>query len=408
MKLYSEKPGKAKPEVPEFKLSALALPAGRLKVTGSDLTTSRMPASSGKSRAGLKGKSTKTDGWTGKSLLRFKDFVRSIDQNDFINGHVSAITLTTGKLPSPGLFKKMIAAVTKELNEMTGGKWVYCIEKTQNQKAPHVHLIAVFPAECGDLDANKIIAVWFKWALKFGLVPSTENQDARDAWSPEGWMRYMAKRDSKLTMHGTKELSVTKGCLPGVRMWGHGDGWTLLREDIDLTDAAHRVITSMIDAAIAIQLNDKGLWDKAVSSRKRLERYGSAAIVAPRSFRPSEVGAFIIRELAINPGSIFGLNGIGSRPESLREYNIQRRMLPSQIARSMSQEEFEFLRDEIADHYDEEMKSMLSDMWEAEMEDKRRSGDIHIYDEHTHVCDEQAHDTEWMLAYIYIVGTVKG
>ncbi len=46
-------------------------------------------------------------------------------------------------------------------------------------------------------------------------------------------MRYMAKRDSKLIIHGTKELSVTKGCLPGVRMWGHGDGWSLSREDID-------------------------------------------------------------------------------------------------------------------------------------------------------------------------------
>ncbi len=364
--------------------AAYTLPAGRLKVTGRDQTVSKMPASLGPSRVGKPGKSTRTDGWTEESLRRFKDFVRSIDPNDFSKGQVSAITLTTGKRPSPDLFKKMIAAVTKELDEMTGGKWVYCIEKTKNQKAPHVHFLAVFPAECGDLDAKKVIAVWFKRALKFGLVPSLENQDARDAWSPEGWVRYMTKRDSKLSMHGLKELSVTKGCLPGVRMWGHGNRWTLSREDIDLTDASHRVITSIIDAAISIQLHDKGLWDKAVSSRKRLERYGRAAIVAPRSFRPSEMGAFLIKGLAINPGVVFGLNGIGFRPESLREYNIQRRMLPSQIARSMSQEELEFLRDEIAGHYDEEMKDMLSDMREAEMEDRRRTGDIHIYDEQVH------------------------
>ncbi|MCF6691994.1 hypothetical protein [Raoultella terrigena] len=364
--------------------AAYTPPAGRLKSTGSDMTLSRMPASPGPSRAGKPGKSTKPDGWTEESLRRFKDFVRSIDPNDFSRGHVSAITLTTGKLPSSDLFKKMIAAVTKELDEMTGGKWVYCIEKTKNQKAPHVHLLAVFPAECGDLDAKKVIAAWFKRALKFGLVPSLENQDARDAWSPEGWMRYMTKRDSKLIMHGLKELSVTKGCLPCVRMWGHGNGWTLLREYIDLTDAAHRVIASVVDDAISIQLHDKGLRDKAVSSRKRLERYGSAAIVAPRSFRPSEMGAFLIKGLAINPGFVFGLNGIGFRPESLREYNIQRRMLPSQIARSMSREEFGSLRDEIAEHYDEEMEDMLSDMREAEMEDRRRYGDIHIYDEEVH------------------------
>jgi hypothetical protein len=360
--------------------------AGRLKVTGSDLTVSRMPASRGKSRAGMPGKSTQIDGWTEKTLRRFKDFVRSIEQCNFINGHVSAITLTTGKRPSPALFKKMIAAVTNELNEMTGGKWVYCIEKTKNQKAPHVHLIAVFPDSCGDIDAKKVIAAWFKWAMKSNLVPSIENQDARDAWSPEGWMRYMAKRDSKLTIHGIKELSVTKGCLPGVRMWGHGDGWSLSREDIDLTDAAHRVITSMADAAIDIQLHDKGLQDKVVSSRKRRERYGNAAIVAPRSFQPSEMGSFIIKGLGMNPAFVFGINGIGFRPDNHREYNIRRRMLPLQIAREISQEEFDFLYGEISEHYDEEMEDMLADMREAEMEDKRRSGDIH----------EQAHDAEWM------------
>ena len=360
-----------------------------MKRTGEDVTTSRTPASRGKSRAGMPGKSTKVDGWTEKTLRGFKDFVRSIDQSNFIGGHVSAITLTTGKRPSPELFKKMIAAVTNELNKMTGGKWVYCIEKTKNQKAPHVHLIAVFPDSCGDIDAKKVIAAWFKWAMKSNLVPSIENQDARDAWSPEGWMRYMAKRDSKLIIHGTKELSVTKGCLPGVRMWGHGDGWSLSREDIDLTDAAHRVITSMADTAIDIQLRDKGLRDKVVSSRKRLERYGSAAIVAPRSFRPSEVGAFIIRELAANPGLVFGVNGIGFRPESHRECEILRRMLPLQIAREITQEEFESLYGEISEHYDEEMEDMLADMREAEMEDRHRSGDIHIY-------DEQAHDAEWM------------
>lgn len=337
----------------------------------------------------MPGNSTKSDGWTEKSLRRFKDFVRGIDPSDFINGHVSAITLTTGKRPSPDLFKRMISAVTKELNKTTRGKWVYCIEKTKNQKAPHVHLIAVFPAKCGDIDADKVIAVWYELAMKSSLVPSIENQDARDAWSPEGWMRYMTKRDSKLIMHGLKELSVTKGCLPGVRMWGHGDGWSLSREDIDLTDAAHRVITSMTDAAIGIQLHDKCLRDKVVSSRKRLERYGRAAIVAPRCFRPSEMGVSIIKQLAINPGFVFGMNGIGFRPESQREYNIQRRMLPLQIGRDIAQEEFEFLRAEIAEHYDEEMKDMLSDMREAVMEDKRRSGNIHIY-------DEQEHDAEWM------------
>ncbi len=57
---------------------------------------------------------------------------------------------------------------------MTGGKWVYCIEKTKNQKAPHVHLIAVFPDSCGDIDAKKVIAAWFKWAMKSNLVPSIE------------------------------------------------------------------------------------------------------------------------------------------------------------------------------------------------------------------------------------------
>ncbi len=86
-----------------------------------------------------------------------------------------------------------------------------------------------------------------------------------------------------------------------------------------LTDGAHRVITSMADTAIDIQLRDKGLRDKVVSSRKRLERYGSAAIVAPRSFRPSEMGVSIIKELAANPGLVFGVNGIGFRPESHRE-----------------------------------------------------------------------------------------
>ncbi|MER3564651.1 hypothetical protein J8764_25555, partial [Klebsiella pneumoniae] len=112
----------------------------------------------------------------------------------------------------------------------------------------------------------------------------------------------------------------------------------------------------------------------------------SAAIVAPRSFRPSEMGVSIIKELAANPGLVFGVNGIGFRPESHRECEILRRMLPLQIAREITQEEFEFLYDEITEHYDEEMKDMLADMREAEMEDKRRSGDIH----------EQAHDAEWM------------
>ncbi|SVX17630.1 Uncharacterised protein [Klebsiella pneumoniae] len=101
------------------------------------------------------------------------------------------------------------------------------------------------------------------------------------------------------------------------------------------------------------------------------------------------MGVSIIKELAANPGLVFGGNGIGFRPESRRECNILRRMLPLQIAREISQEEFDFLYGEISEHYDEEMKDMLADMREAEMEDRHRSGDIHIY-------DEQAHDAEWM------------
>ncbi|MDP1288033.1 hypothetical protein, partial [Klebsiella pneumoniae] len=68
------------------------------------------------------------------------------------------------------------------------------------------------------------------------------------------------------------------------------------------------------------------------------------------------MGVSIIKELAANPGLVFGVNGIGFRPESHRECEILRRMLPLQIAREITQEEFEFLYDEITEHYDEEMK----------------------------------------------------
>lgn len=352
--------------------------AGRLKRTGKDYTISRLSSSPRKSRAGIAGKSTKVDGWTDGSLRRFKDFVRSIDESNFINGQVSAITLTTGQPPSPATFNKLLTPVLDKLNQTTNGKWVYGIEKTRNQKAPHIHLIAVFPSLYGDKDAENVVKVWFDKALKLALRPSWVNQDSRNAWSPEGWLRYMAKRDSKLSLHN-RELSVTKGCLPSVRMWGHGDGWTTSREDIDLTDAAHRVITSIMDTAISIQLYDKGLRDKVLASKQRLKRYGRASIVAPRSFRPSAAADLIIKGLITHPLAIFGHNGLPFTPGNRREYHIHRQLLPVEIARNIEQEERQILLDAISEAYDDEITDMLEDMKEREIEERCRSGEIHQY-----------------------------
>ena len=392
MPLRCDSVGFLKP-ISEDESSTLSAPSGRLKLTGKDLTISRLSSAPKISRRGVAGNSTKVDGWTSKSLLRFKDFVQSIEQRNFLDGDVSAITLTTGKCPSPAVFKKMINAVIKELNETTGGRWIYCIEKTRHQKAPHVHLMAVFPHSCGGYDANKVISVWFKSAMKFGLVPSVENQDARDAWYPEGWARYMAKRDSKLSILGSKSLSVTKGCLPGVRMWGHGDSWSLCREDIDLTDAAHRIMTSLSDKAISIQLNEKGLGEKVMSSRKRLERYGDAAIVAPRCFRPSNDGMAILKNMAANPLHTMEPNGLAV---STRESRINRELLPIRIARDLDSNEYDSIYEIIADYVDEEMKEALIEAKEAEMEDSLRSGERHLLDESVDV----PYDDSWMWEYM--------
>ncbi|HIF4811894.1 TPA: hypothetical protein ACX14U_005434 [Klebsiella pneumoniae] len=242
-------------------------------------------------------------------------------------------------------------------------------------------------------DANKVISVWFKSAMKFGLVPSVENQDARDAWYPEGWARYMAKRDSKLSILGSKSLSVTKGCLPGVRMWGHGDGWSLCREDIDLTDAAHRIMTSLSDKAISIQLNEKGLGEKVMSSRKRLERYGDAAIVAPRCFRPSNDGMAILKKMAANPLHTIEPNGLAV---STRESRINRELLPIRIARDLDSNEYDSIYEIIADYVDEEMKEALIEAKEVEMEDSLRSGERHLLDESVDV----PYDDSWMWEYM--------
>ena len=90
MPLRCDSVGFLKP-ISEDESSTLSAPSGRLKLTGKDLTISRLSSAPKISRRGVAGNSTKVDGWTSKSLLRFKDFVQSIEQRNFLDGDVSAM-----------------------------------------------------------------------------------------------------------------------------------------------------------------------------------------------------------------------------------------------------------------------------------------------------------------------------
>lgn len=196
--------------------------------------------------AGIPGKPPQTRGikaevrgWSRASVRSFLRFLYALDLCDVMadagNSPPDALlvgfTLTVRDVPpTPDRWKRLRESFFRSAKRHHVQRLIWLTE-WQGRGAPHLHGIAILPAE---LSPGDFCALWLSVASEFR--PTAPNQHARPIYDATGWAEYLGKHSARGVHHYQRARRNIPAGWKGRtgRMWGRMGVWNI-RDPVPVT-----------------------------------------------------------------------------------------------------------------------------------------------------------------------------